>query len=119
MLYLPAVFGILTGALFITGNEVVSVVFGVWMQHSYGLQITALGAASIVIGFAELGGEGLVALISDRLGKERTIGLSLILNALWVITLPWLGKSGLARSFGCLFSTSPSRSPSSASSAHL
>ncbi len=93
LLYLPAVFGILTGALFITGNEVVSVVFGVWMQHSYGLQITALGAASIVIGFAELGGEGLVALISDRLGKERTIGLSLILNALWVITLPWLGKS--------------------------
>ncbi len=93
LLYLPAVFGILTGALFITGNEVVSVVFGVWMQHSYGLQITALGAASMVIGFAELGGEGLVALISDRLGKERTIGLSLILNALWVITLPWLGKS--------------------------
>lgn len=93
LLYLPAVFGILTGTLFITGNEVVSVVFGVWMQHSYGLQITALGAASMVIGFAELGGEGLVALISDRLGKERTIGLSLILNALWVITLPWLGKS--------------------------
>ena len=49
----------------------------------------------MVIGFAELGGEGLVALITDRLGKERTIGLSLILNALWVIALPWLAKSEL------------------------
>lgn len=95
LLYLPALFGILTGTLFITGNEVVSVVFGVWMQHSFGLQVTALGAASMVIGFAELGGEGLVALLTDRLGKERTIGLSLVLNALWVITLPWLGKSEL------------------------
>jgi len=95
LLYLPAVFGILTGTLFITGNEVVSVVFGVWMQSSFGLQVAALGAASMVIGFAELGGEGLVALITDRLGKERTIGLSLILNALWVIALPWLAKSEL------------------------
>jgi len=95
LLYLPAVFGILTGTLFISGNEVVSVVFGVWMQSSFGLQVAALGVASMVIGFAELGGEGLVALITDRLGKERTIGLSLVLNALWVISLPWLGKGEL------------------------
>lgn len=95
LLYLPAVFGILTGTLFITGNEVVSVVFGVWMQDSFGLQVAALGAASMVIGFAELGGEGIAAWLADRLGKERTIGLSLVLNALWVITLPWLGKADL------------------------
>lgn len=93
LVYLPAVFGILTGTLFISGNEMVSVVFGVWMQESFSLQIAALGAASMVIGFAELGGEGLVALLVDRLGKERTIGISLILNALWVVALPWLGKT--------------------------
>jgi len=40
-----------------------------------------------------LGGEGVSALLTDRLGKERTIALSLILNSLWVITLPWLGKT--------------------------
>jgi predicted MFS family arabinose efflux permease len=95
LVYPPALFGILTGTLFIMGNEVVSVVFGVWMQQSFGLQVAALGAASMVIGFSELGGEGLAALLADRLGKERTIGLSLVLNALWVISLPWLGSSTL------------------------
>lgn len=93
--YTPALMGILMGTAFITGNEVVNIVFGVWMQDSFGLQIAALGAASMVIGFSELAGEGITALLADRLGKERAIGLSLILNGLWVIALPWLGKSEL------------------------
>ena len=91
--YPPAVMGILMGTLFITGNEVVNIVFGVWMQDAFQLQIAALGAATVIIGISELGGEGLAALLADRLGKERTIAISLVLNALWVVTLPWLGKS--------------------------
>ena len=91
--YQPAVMGILMGTLFITGNEVVNIVFGVWMQDTFQLQIAALGAATVIIGISELGGEGLAALLADRLGKERTIAISLVLNALWVVTLPWLGKS--------------------------
>ncbi len=93
--YPPALFSILMGTLFFTGNELVNVVFGVWIQDSFGLQVTALGAASIVIGFSELGGEGLSALLADRLGKERTVALSLLLNSLWVISLPWLGKTAV------------------------
>lgn len=93
LVYPQAIIAILMGALFITGNEIVSVVYGAWVQDSFGLQAAALGAASIVIGVSELGGEGVAALLADRLGKERTIGLSLALNAVWVITLPWLGKS--------------------------
>ena len=85
--------GILMGVAFITGNEVVSVVFGVWMQQSFGLQVAALGAASLVIGLSELGGEGVTALLVDRLGKERTVGISLAANALWSLSLLWLGKS--------------------------
>lgn len=91
--YAPAILGILMGTAFITGNEIVNVVFGVWMQNSFGLQIAALGAASAVIGFSELAGEGITAWLADRLGKERSIALSLILNAAWAFTLPWLGKS--------------------------
>ena len=93
LLYPPAVFSILMGTFFVTGNELVNVVFGVWIQDSFGLQIAALGAASIVIGFSELGGEGISALLTDQLGKERTVALSLVLNSLWVILLPWLGKT--------------------------
>ena len=91
--YPPAAISILMGTLFIIGNELVSVVYGVWMNATFGLQVTALGIASIVIGVAELSGEGLTAWLADRLGKQRTIGLSLVTNSLWVLALPWLGRS--------------------------
>jgi len=100
--YPPAVFGIITGFLFITGNELVNVVFGVWMQDSYAIKIATLGTASVVIGFSELAGEGISAILADRLGKERTVGVSLFLNAVWVITLPWL-EGSLVGAFVWLF----------------
>jgi len=98
----PAVIGMAMGTAFIIGNELVNVVFGVWMQDSFGLQIAALGAASMVIGFSELAGEGLAALLADRVGKERLMAISFILNGLWVISLPWLGQSQ-AGAFSWLF----------------
>ncbi len=39
-------------------NEMVNLIFGVWLGDSFGLQIAALAGASAVIGFAELSGEG-------------------------------------------------------------
>ena len=90
--YKPALIGLVMGFLILAGNEVVNVVFGVWIQNSFGLQITALSAASAIIGFSELSGEGITALIVDRLGKERTITLGLILSSMFVLTLPWLGR---------------------------
>lgn len=89
----PAVIGMAMGTAFIIGNELVNVVFGVWMQDSFGLEIAALGVASMVIGFSELGGEGLAALLADRVGKERLMAISFMLNGLWVISLPRLGQS--------------------------
>lgn len=74
-------------------NEVVNLLFGVWLEDSFQLQITALAGASAVIGFSELGGEGLVALLADRLGKMRATGLGLAANCLAAILLPVLGRS--------------------------
>ena len=91
--YKPALIGLALGFFIVAANEVVNVVFGVWIHDSFGLQITALAAASIIIGFSELSGEGLTALIVDRLGKKETITLGLILSSLFVLTLPWLGKT--------------------------
>mgnify|MGYP001366428792 CR=1 FL=1 len=90
--YKPALIGLAMGFLILAGNEVVNVVFGVWIQNTFNLQITALAAASAVIGFSELSGEGITALIVDRLGKEKTISLGLILSSVFVLTLPWLGR---------------------------
>ena len=91
--YLPAVMGMLMGLSFILGNELINVVFGVWMQDAYGLQIAALSAASAVIGFSELSGEGITAFLADRIGKERSITIGIIISSLTVITLPLLGRS--------------------------
>lgn len=59
-------------------NEVVNLVFGVWLEDRFALKLAALGAASAVIGISELGGEGLSALLSDRLGKEVAITIGLV-----------------------------------------
>lgn len=91
--YTPALLGMLLGLLIIVGNEMVNVVYGLWIKDSFGLQIAALGAASAVIGFAELAGEGITAYLADHLGKEKTIFIGLAVSSLFVLTLPWLGGS--------------------------
>lgn len=88
-----AVIGLMMGFLIVMSNEVVNVMFGVYLEDAFGLQIAALGAASMVIGLSELGGEGLGGWLSDRLGKRRTIVLGIALNALTVLSLFWLGRS--------------------------
>lgn len=93
LVYPPALIGMLMGMAFIVGNELINVVFGVWMQDVYGLQIAALGAASAVIGFSELSGEGIAAFLADRIGKERSIAAGIIISSLTAITLPLLGKT--------------------------
>lgn len=88
----PAIAGLVLGGLIAASNELVSVVYGDWMETAFGLQVVVLGLATSVIGFAELGGEGLVAVLVDRLGKRRAVGIGLVLNALMAVMLPLLGQ---------------------------
>lgn len=84
----------LSVSLLITfANELVSIVFGVWLEDAFSLQIAALGAASIVIGVAEMGGEGLVIGVVDRLGKRRAVALGAGASVLSALALPALGSS--------------------------
>ena len=75
------------------GNESINIVYGIWLESSFGLQVVALGAASTIIGFAELGGEGLVATLADRLGKKRSLCLGLGFVIPSCIMLPFLGRN--------------------------
>ncbi len=93
LVYLPALAGLSVGLLATTANESVNLIFGVWLEDSFGLQIAALGAAAAVIGFAELGGESLVAAFVDRLGKPRAVALGLTVNSLASLALPFLGRT--------------------------
>lgn len=74
-------------------NEMVNVVFGVWLEDSFGLKIAALGAAAAVIGISEFGGEGLVAVTVDRIGKMRALMIGLCANAGAALLLPLAGRT--------------------------
>lgn len=81
------------GALISAGNEVVGIVYGIWMEQAFGLQVAALGAATAVIGLAELGGEGLVAAVADRWGKKRAVGIGIVTNIMASLLLPAIAGS--------------------------
>lgn len=100
--YPPVLYGFLMVIFLSTANEVVNLVFGVWMENSFGLVITALGAAAAVIGFAELSGETLVAIFTDRLGKPIAVASGLVLNCLAALALPFLGTNTAGAILGLL-----------------
>ncbi len=101
--HIPAMAGLSVGLWATVGNEIVNLVFGVWLEDSFGLQIAALGASAAVIGFSEFGGEGLVALFSDKLGKERSVGFGLAANSIAALLLPFLGQSTFGALLGLFF----------------
>jgi len=91
--FAPAVAGLSIGLCSSAANELVNLLFGVWLEQSFGLQIAALGAAAAVIGIAELSAEGLVAGFVDRLGKPRAVALGLGVNSLAALLLPLIGRT--------------------------
>jgi len=97
---LPAIAGISIALWASAANELVNLIFGVWLEDSFGLKIAALAGASAVIGLSELSGEGLVALTTDRLGKPRALTLGLIGNILASVLLPVVGRTELGALVG-------------------
>lgn|SRR5574341_86463 len=93
LMNIPALAAISIALWASAANELVNLIFGVWLEDSFGLKIAALAGASAVIGFSELGGEGLVALTTDRLGKPRALALGLIGNTLASLLLPIAGRT--------------------------
>lgn len=81
------------GMIVSAANEVVNLMFGVWLEDSFKLQIAALAGASAIIGLSELGGEGFVTLFVDRIGKVRATGLGIIANCFAAVLLPIIGRS--------------------------
>jgi predicted MFS family arabinose efflux permease len=62
-------------------SELVFVVFGAWLEDEFGLTLIGLGGAAVVIGLAELAGEGATALLTDRMGKRRAVATGLVVSA--------------------------------------
>ncbi|MCL4530221.1 MAG: MFS transporter [Chloroflexi bacterium] len=100
---IPALAGISIALWSSAANEMVNIVFGVWLSDSFGLQIAALAGASAVIGLAELSGEGLVALVTDRIGKPRAVMIGLSANILASVLLPFIGRTEIGALIGLFF----------------
>jgi predicted MFS family arabinose efflux permease len=90
---IPALAGISIALWANVANELVNLIFGLWLEDAFGMQIAALAGASAVIGLSELSGEGLVALVTDRLGKSRALAWGLSTNALAAVLLPFIGRT--------------------------
>jgi predicted MFS family arabinose efflux permease len=101
--YPPVLAGLVMALLIGSANEMINLIFGVWLENSFGLMIAALGAASAVIGLSELSGESLAAAFTDRLGKPVAVSLGLGLNCLAVLALPFLGRSSTGAIIGLFF----------------
>jgi len=96
----PAITGISIALWASAANELVNLIFGIWLEDSFGLQIAALAGASAVIGFSELGGEGLVAMLTDRIGKLRALMFGLLANSVAAILLPFIGRTEIGALIG-------------------
>ena len=87
----PALAGLLVGIFLTSSNEMVNLIFGLWIEDQFGLNFAALTAASVVIGISELGGEVFTALFLDAVGKRRMMWIFLGLNSLAALLLPLTG----------------------------
>jgi len=87
---------LLVAGFFALASEMIIVVFGAWLEDSFGLSLAALGAAAILIGAAELAGEGATFAFTDRIGKRRAVLLGLIVSAVgFALLVPARNEMGL------------------------
>jgi MFS transporter, DHA1 family, inner membrane transport protein len=97
------VLGILGFAFFMAlGSDILFVVYGAWLEQSYGLSLAAIGLGTILIGIAEVAGEAITAFFSDRVGLLRTIFIGMVLTAGAYFLLPALDR-GVPYVLGGLF----------------
>ncbi len=99
LLRLPAAWALLiTGLAATAANEVVALIFGLWLEAQYHVTLVGLGSAAALVGVAELLGEVLTATVTDRVGKGRSVKWGLLANSvammgLWAAhglgQLPW------------------------------
>jgi predicted MFS family arabinose efflux permease len=79
--------------LVMIANEMILIVYGSWMEVSFGLSLGALGLAAAVIGSAELTGEIFCGWAVDRFGKRPIIIIAGVLNGVMFIILPFVSGS--------------------------
>lgn len=90
--YPPAIAALVMAALYTAANETITLVYGVWVEQAFALSIASLGATALAIGVSELGGETLVTMFTDKIGKRKALAVGIIGNCLATLALPIFGR---------------------------
>ena len=87
---------LVVAGFFALASEMIIVVFGAWLEDSFGLSLVALGGAAFLIGASELAGEGATFAFTDRIGKRRAVLIGLTISAIgFALLVPARGEMGL------------------------
>jgi predicted MFS family arabinose efflux permease len=84
-----------TSLLLFAAIELPFIVYGAWLETAFGLSLSVLGVASAVVGLAEAAGELATTVLTDRLGKRRSVLAGLFCLTASLILLPALSRLGL------------------------
>ncbi len=90
--YPPAIAALVMAALYTAANETITLVYGVWVEQAFALSIASLGATALAIGISELGGETLVTVFTDKIGKRKALAIGIIGNCIATLAMPIFGR---------------------------
>ena len=96
----PAVFALIFTVCLTVSHEIFFINYGLWMEDTFDLILTALGAVTIVIAVAEIIGEFIVITIADRMGTKLTSMCGMLLAAICFLIIPHLSFSLPVAMFG-------------------
>ena len=82
--------------LFTAAAENTFIVYGQWLEGSFGLTVTSIGAFTLVLVVAEVVGEGLVTAFADRWGLRRCVLAGLVTSGVAYLALGATGSALLA-----------------------
>lgn len=86
---------LLVSLLLTLSNEIPFIVYGAWLETTFGLSLSTLGLASIVVGLAEAAAELGTTMFTDKLGKRRSVLVGLLSLTASLAALPLLARFGL------------------------
>ena len=88
--------------LVMAANELLLIIYGLWMEDSFSLSLTTLGLATAVIGGAELIGEVVTAISVDKIGKRRFVLITGLMTGFMYLVIPFANR-GLFMALATLF----------------
>jgi predicted MFS family arabinose efflux permease len=89
----PRVRILVTTLLFSIAAEIPFIVYGQWLEGSFGLSVAGIGTFTIAIVVAEVLGEGLVTVYADRWGLRRMFLGGLLVSGLAYLALSLTGSA--------------------------